>query len=57
MRACQGILFYRVIKYYKFAVDMATITLKAFPSFFNLIILMVFVILVFALLGMDLFKD
>ena len=36
---------------------MATISLKAFPSFFNLIILMVFVILVFALLGMDLFKD
>ncbi|KAM3140245.1 Sodium channel protein type 4 subunit alpha [Paramecium bursaria] len=57
MRACQGILFYRVIKYYQFAVEMATISLKAFPSFFNLIILMVFVILVFALLGMDLFKD
>lgn len=57
LRAMQGILFYRVIKYNKFAVRMGVITKNAFPSFFNLIILMLFVILIFALIGMNLFKD
>lgn len=36
---------------------MGEITKNTFPSFINLIILMLFVIMIFALLGMNIFKD
>lgn len=55
MRATKSILLYRIIKYNSFAVRMAKIAENTFPSFINLLVLMIFVISIFALIGLSLF--
>ncbi|CAD8081174.1 unnamed protein product [Paramecium primaurelia] len=57
LSSLQTLLVYRIIKYNQFAVKIANITKKSLPSFFNLILLMVTLIFIFAFIGMNLYKN
>ena len=55
VNAFKAILFYCIIKYNDFAMRMAFITEKTLPSFLNLIVLMFFIIVIYAYVGLGLF--
>lgn len=52
LRGFMAILFYRIIKYNKFAVKIMNIASKTLPSYINLIILMFVMILIYGLFAM-----
>jgi hypothetical protein len=55
MRAFKALMFYRVLKYNTFAVRIMDIASETVPSYLNLTFLMVYVILIFAIVGMEFF--
>jgi hypothetical protein len=55
MRACKALMFYRVIKYNNFAVKIISIANRTVPSYLTLVFLMFYVILIFAIVGMEFF--
>ncbi len=55
MRACKALMFYRIIKYNKFAIKIIAIANRTVPSYVTLTFLMFYIILIFAIVGMEFF--
>jgi hypothetical protein len=56
MRGSKVLFFFRIIKYYDFAIKMMRIAEETFPSYISLTFLMFVTILTYAMLGMEFFR-